>query len=82
MMKGLMDHCASQETVLGRLGEKVEAREMELCELMAWKEVQVNKLDLTKKLLEESVMRVEVLKEILKDKEREILEAKKSTPSG
>ena len=76
MMKGLMDRCASHETVLGRLGEKVEAREMELCELMAWKEVQVNKLDLTKKLLEESVMRVEVLKEILKDKEREISEAK------
>ena len=76
MMKGLMDRCASHETVLGRLGEKVEAREMELCELMAWKEVQVNKLDLTKQLLEESVMRVEVLKEILKDKEREISEAK------
>ena len=39
MMKDLMDRCASHETVLGRLGEKVEAREMELCELMAWKEV-------------------------------------------
>ena len=29
-MKGLMDHCASHETVLGRLREKVEAREMKL----------------------------------------------------
>ena len=43
---------------------------------MAWKEVQVNKLDLTKKLLKESQSQVEALKEILKDKEREISEAK------
>ena len=30
MMKGLMDHYVSHETVLGRLREKVEARETEL----------------------------------------------------
>ena len=71
-----MDHCASHETVLGRLREKVEAREMKLWELMAWKEVQVNKFDLTKKLLEESEAQVQALKEILKDKESEISEAK------
>ena len=39
MMKGLMDCCASHETVVGHLREKVEARETELQELMAWKEV-------------------------------------------
>ena len=39
MMKGLMDCCASHETVVGHLREKVEARETELRELMAWKEV-------------------------------------------
>ena len=43
---------------------------------MAWKEVQVNKFDLTKKLLEESEAQVQALKEILKDKESEISEAK------
>ena len=43
---------------------------------MAWKEVQVNKFDLTKKLLEESKAQVQALKEILKDKESEISEAK------
>ncbi|XP_065628547.1 secreted RxLR effector protein 161-like [Quercus suber] len=52
--KGLMDRYASHEMVINRLREKVEAREMELRELMAWKEVQVNKLDLTRKLLEGS----------------------------
>ena len=76
MMKGLMDRCTSHETVMSRLREKVEAREMELRELMTWKEVQVNKLDLTRQLLEESEAQVEVLKKILKDKEGEILEAK------
>lgn len=39
MMKGLMDYCASHETMVGHLREKVEARETELQELMAWKEV-------------------------------------------
>ena len=71
-----MDRCASYETVLGHLREKVEAREMKLQELMAWKEVQVNKLNLTGKLLEKSEVQVKALKEILKDKEKEILEAK------
>ena len=76
MMKGLMDRCASYEIVLGHLREKVEAREMKLQEPMAWKEVQVNKLNLTGKLLEKSEVQVKALKEILKDKEKEILEAK------
>ena len=71
-----MDRCASYETVLGHLREKVEAREMKLQELMSWKEVQVNKLNLTGKLLEKSEVQVKALKEILKDKEKEILEAK------
>ena len=75
-MKGLMDRCASYETMLGHLREKVEAREMKLQELMAWKEVQVNKLNLTGKLLEKSEVQVKALKEILKDKEKEIFEAK------
>ena len=54
----------------------MEARETELQELTAWKKVQVNKLNLTRKLLEESKAQVEALKKILKDKEGEIAEAK------
>ena len=38
MMKGFMDCCASHKMVIS-LREKVKAREMELWELTAWKEV-------------------------------------------
>lgn len=71
-----MDRCASHEMVAGRLREKVEARETELRELTAWKEFQVNKLDLTRKPLEELEVQVKALKKILKDEEGEISEAK------
>ena len=54
MMKGLMDRCVSQKTVVGHLREKLGAKETELQELTALKEVQVEKLDLARKLLEES----------------------------
>ena len=39
MMKGLMDHCVSHETVLGRLREKLGAKKTEVQELLAWKDV-------------------------------------------
>ena len=81
MMKGLMDHCASYETVLGHLREKVEVREKELRELTAWKEVQVNKLDLTRKLLEESEAQVEA-KRNTKRQGKGNLGGQKSTLSG
>ena len=76
MMKGFMDWCTSHETVITHLREKVEARDAELRKLMVWKEVQVNKLDLTKQLLKESEALVEALKKILMDKEVKISEAK------
>ena len=59
----------SHKTVITHLREKVEARNLELRELTAWKEVQVNKLDLIKQLLKESKAQVKALKKILKDKE-------------
>ena len=40
MMKGLMDQCASHETVMSHLKKKVEVKEMEQLELTAWNEVQ------------------------------------------
>ena len=76
MMKGFMDRCVSHETVITCIQEKVKAMESELRELTAWKEVQVNKLDLKKQLLKESEAQVKLLKKILKDKEAEISEAK------
>ena len=39
MMKGLMDLCISYETVLSCLREKLGAKETELQELLAWKNV-------------------------------------------
>ena len=62
--------------MITHLREKVEARDAKLRKLMVWKEVQVNKLDLTKQLLKESEALVEALKKILMDKEVEISEAK------
>ena len=81
-MKGLMDRCTSHETMISRLREKVEAKDAELQKLTAWKDVQINKIDYTRKLLEEFEASVEALKKIVKEKEGEITETKKSTPSG
>ena len=72
MMKGLMDCCMSQEMVVGRLREKAKVTKSSLRELEAWKEVQVNKLDLTNKLLKESEEQTKVLKNVFKDK-KEVL---------
>ena len=82
MLKGLMDWCTSHETMISRLREKVEAKDAELQKLTAWKDVQINKIDYTRKLLEEFEASVEALKKIVKEKEGEITETKKSTPSG
>ena len=75
-MKGLMDHCVSHETALGHLKERLGAKETEVQELLAWKNVQIGKLDLNKQLLKESKEQVDALKKILKDKEVEISDAK------
>ena len=82
MLKGLMDRCTSHETMISRLREKVEAKDAELQKLTAWKDVQINKIDYTRKLLEEFEASVEALKKIVKEKEGEITETKKSTPLG
>ena len=81
-MKGLMDRCTSHETMISRLREKVEAKDAELQKLTAWKDVQINKIDYTRKLLEEIEASVKALKKIVKEKEGEIIETKKSTPLG
>lgn len=68
--------------MISRLREKVEAKDAELQKLTAWKDVQINKIDYTRKLLEEIEASVKALKKIVKEKEGEITETKKSTPSG
>ena len=77
MMKGLMDCCVSQATMVDRVRAKAEVTEAELGELKAWKVIQEKKLDLTKMLLEETEVQMEALKKLLKDKEDEISKSKK-----
>lgn len=52
MMKGLMDRCMSQATVVDHVRARAEVSEAELGELKAWKVVKEKKFDLTKRLLE------------------------------
>ena len=72
MMKGLMDRCMAQETLVDQLKERAESAETEQNELKASWEVQVKKLNVTRKALEESEAQTGVLKKVLKDKEGEI----------
>ena len=71
MMKGLMDRCMAREQLVDHLKEWAETVEMWLCELEAWKDVQIRKLDLTKKALKELEEKTKVLTNVLKDKEGE-----------
>ena len=72
MMKGLMDRCVSQATVVDHVRARVEASKDELGELKAWKVTMEKKFVLTKKLLKEADEQTEALKKVLKDKEDEI----------
>ena len=72
MMMGLMDRCLAKEKAIDCLREKVKVVEAKLNELNAWKEVQVQKLTLTKKALEELENHVDELRKVLLDKEGEI----------
>lgn len=71
-MKGLMDHCMPWEQLVDCLKERAETAEMGLHKLEAQREVQIRKLDLTKKALEKSEEKTEVLTNVLKDKEGEV----------
>jgi len=62
--------------VISRLRDKLDAKETEVQELLAWKDVQVRKLDLTKQFLKELEAQVKAMKKILKDKEGEVTKVK------
>ena len=72
MMMGLMDCCLAKEKTIDCLRENVKVVEAKLNELNAWKEVQVQKLTLTKKALGELENHVDELRKVLLDKEGEI----------
>ena len=76
-MKGPMDRCLSQETMVDHVRVKAEATEVELGELKAWKVIQENKFDLMRKILDEANAQMEALKKVLKNKEDEISKSKK-----
>ena len=82
MLKGLMDRCVSHETALGRLRERLGTKEIKVQELLAWKNVQIGKLDLTKQLLKESKEHVEALKKIPQGHSGRDLGCQKSTSSS
>ena len=67
-----MDRCMAQEKPMDRLKERSKAVKTEQNELKALWEVQVKKLDVTRKALEETEAQVEALKKVFKDKEGEI----------
>lgn len=62
----------AREKLVDYLRERAEAVEMEQNELKASWEVQVKKLNVMRKALEEPETQVEVLKKVLKEKEGEI----------
>ena len=53
MMKGLMDRCIAQEILVDCLKERAKSAEMKRNKLKTSWEVQVKKLDVTRKALEE-----------------------------
>ena len=67
-----MDRCLAREKWVNRLREKAEAIDSKLNELKAWKDVQVKKLIMTKKALEESESHADKLRKVLLDKKGEI----------
>lgn len=59
-MKGLMDHCMAWEQLMDCLKKRAEIEKTRIHELKAWREVQIKKLDVTKKALEESEKKTKV----------------------
>ena len=63
--------------MVGRMREEAETTKTEPRELYAWKEVQLQKFDMTRKSIKDSKKQTEALGNILKDKEDEISKLKK-----
>lgn len=72
-----MDHCVASKKVVECLREKAEAVQTERNEPKASWEVQVKKLNLMRKNLEELEAQVVVFRKVLMDKEGEISSMRK-----
>jgi len=77
MMKGLIGCCLNHEIALDHIRAKARLTEDELNELKAWKTVQEKKLALSEEARGELEKQIELLKQVLEDKEKEISDAKK-----
>ena len=76
MTKGLMERSLHHEMALGRVREKAKLAEEELFELRNWKLVTEQKLKLAKQARDEFQKLTEELKKTLKNKEKEVRQAK------
>ena len=76
MMKGLMGQCLNHETTLGRVRDKARLTEDELLELKAWKVVQEQKLKMVEEARDKYYKRMEELRKVLEEKEKQIRLAK------
>ena len=76
MTKGLMERSLHHETALGRVREKAKLAKEELFALRNWKLVTEQKLKLAKQAKDEFQKLMEELKKTLKNKEKEVRQAK------
>ena len=76
MMKGLMGCCLNHETTLDHIRAKANSTEDELNELKAWRTVMEKKLALSEKARGEWENQTELWKQVLEDKEKEIIDTK------
>ena len=76
MMKGLMGHCLNHETALDHIRAKANSTEDELNELKAWRTVMEKKLALSEEARGEREKQTELRKQVLEDKEKEIIDSK------
>ena len=72
MMKGLMGRCLDHKTVLDSVRENARSTKDEFAELKAWKTVQEKKLALSEQVRGELEKQMEVLRQVLKEKGKEI----------
>ena len=70
MMKGLMGHCLNHETTLHNIRAKARSTEDKLAEVKAWTMVQEKKLALSEQARAKLEKQTELLRQVLKDKEK------------
>ena len=72
MVKGLIGQCLNHETALERIRAKVDLTEGKLSQLKAWKVNMDKKFDCSEMVRKEIEQKMETMKKVLEDKEKEI----------